>query len=1002
MRSPSLYATPDELRVIRRRLNEHDWYARCFANLRAPADELLRRGFDIPREKGFVFFETCPVDNTPLHQDPFDRHDHHCPGCGRVYSGEPYDRAWVTFFQTYLSQRAVEMGIAYGVTGDSSYSEAIRHILRDYARHYEDYPLVDCVLGPTRLFQSTYIEALWLASLAAAADFARDAIPAEEWKLLRDELFLPAAHVILDYDEGDNNRQAMNNVALGFVGLLCEEPSLVDHATNGPHGWLHHLEHSVLEDGMWYEGDNYHFATLPALINLADGMTRNGLDLFAIEVGGRRLKMMFDAPLVDLYPDLTFPARKDSRYASPIGQRWYTGMYELAHRRYGDPAYGRLLRMLYADPPAAAACAANAAGLIDVMRGYPADRERLDWRGFLNVEPDLGAESGLPITTSVNMTGTGLGILRAAGGQTYASVDYGHYGGGHGHPDRLQLNFYAGGRRWLTDWGTGNYFFDHLRWYRSTIGHNTVVVDGQTQQPVDGRSRRLAATGDHAIVETEVDGAYPGTRCRRTAMLLSPDLLLDLFTVEASEERTLDWALHPLAGQDADVVGTHGPLQPTTIAGEHYDWLRDVRSGAAPGDWRALFRQGDDALAIHMLGEPGTDVYLAGAFGPPQDIPALFPVLIARRRAIRTTFAVLIEHRAGGAPSVETFRTDQDGTYAVVLRDGSRIDIAHDDHRASATIRHLDAGGRLVRASEFAVDERGATDTLGAAATPLAIEPWFPNLAGPTLRVRVTADGDGPQAVTVAAGDHSRSIQVDRETTVDLPIDWTAPHDPLTVRATAGDIVVQRELVANVARLGQEYELKRADQVRRGERHWRGPTDLSARFRLDRAGDLLRLRIAVTDDAIVCGGAVEHHYDQDSVQVYFDPRGDGDRDNALLAGVYGLVLVPASGDGDPPRVYPVGAMGPGADAASGAPSLDGVCLRSETRSDGYDLELDLPLARLGRTPARGDKVGFDLIVNDNDGTFRRAQQLIWTGAAGSRIWLRHDYHSPQQFGLLVL
>ena len=88
-------------------------------------------------------------------------------------------------------------------------------------------------------------------------------------------------------------------------------------------------------------------------------------------------------------------------------------------------------------------------------------------------------------------------------------------------------------------------------------------------------------------------------------------------------------------------------------------------------------------------------------------------------------------------------------------------------------------------------------------------------------------------------------------------------------------------------------------------------------------------------------------------------------------------------------------------ATEGATSLEGVCLDSTLRPDGYDLALTLPLARLGRIPTPGDKLGFDLIVNDNDGTFRRAQQLIWTGAGASRIWLRGDYHPPQRFGILV-
>ena len=93
MTTPGLYATPSELADVRRRLAAHAWYARCFDNLRAPADRLLRRGISIPLEKGFVFYETCPADDTPLTQDPFDPVNHPCPTCGRNYTDEPYRRA---------------------------------------------------------------------------------------------------------------------------------------------------------------------------------------------------------------------------------------------------------------------------------------------------------------------------------------------------------------------------------------------------------------------------------------------------------------------------------------------------------------------------------------------------------------------------------------------------------------------------------------------------------------------------------------------------------------------------------------------------------------------------------------------------------------------------------------------------------------------------------------------------------------------------------------------
>lgn len=687
MTTPGLYATPSELADVRRRLAAHAWYARCFDNLRAPADRLLRRGISIPLEKGFVFYETCPADDTPLTQDPFDPVNHPCPTCGRNYTDEPYRRAWVTWYHMYLSQRTLEMGIIYQLTGDHAYAAAARQVLTHYARHYQDYPLEGCVLGPTRLFQSTYQESLWLANLAGAADLVRPTIPAARWRLIRDELFLASAATIAGFDEGDNNRQAMNNAALGLTGLLCDEPALVERAVRGPHGWLHHLAHSVLADGMWYEGDNYHFATLPAMLNLAGAMARHGEDLWHVEVGGRRLQMMLDAPLVDLYPDLTMPARKDSRYASPIGQRWHVGMYELALRQYRDPAYARLLRALYTDPPAAHDCIPNVAGLIDTLPSEPANRERLDWRGFLNAVPVLDAEPALPVTRSVNMAGTGLGILRAAGGRTYASLDYGHYGGGHGHPDRLQLNLYARGRRWLTDWGTGNYLFDHLRWYRSTIGHNTVVVNGADQRPCDGRLRRFESTGDCQVVSAEVSDAYEGVRCRRTLLLLSPDLLLDLFTVETDREVCADWTIHPDAEVHVAVDGDLGSFVPAEISGEHYEWLQDVRHAPAAGPWVAVFRQGPDTLAVHGTAAAGTGIYLARAYGPPSRIPNRYPVLIVRRHATTTTFATLFEHRVGGEPHVESFRSTAPGTYVVHHRDGPATELHWDDDTARVTIR---------------------------------------------------------------------------------------------------------------------------------------------------------------------------------------------------------------------------------------------------------------------------------------------------------------------------
>src|SRR6185437_13500138 len=59
----------------------------------------------------------------------------------------------------------------------------------------------------------------------------------------------------------------------------------------------------------------------------------------------------------------------------------------------------------------------------------------------------------------------GIAVLRRDAGRVYAALDYGHSGGGHGHPDRLNLLIAVGADRWLDDAGTGSYVDPTLFWY---------------------------------------------------------------------------------------------------------------------------------------------------------------------------------------------------------------------------------------------------------------------------------------------------------------------------------------------------------------------------------------------------------------------------------------------------------------------------------------------------------------------------------------------------------
>jgi hypothetical protein len=78
-------------------------------------------------------------------------------------------------------------------------------------------------------------------------------------------------------------------------------------------------------------------------------------------------------------------------------------------------------------------------------------------------------------------------VLRRNKGSLYVALDYGNSGGGHGHPDRLNLLLSDGDVRWFDDPGTGSYVDPSLHWYRSTLAHTAPLVDGRSQPAVDGR-----------------------------------------------------------------------------------------------------------------------------------------------------------------------------------------------------------------------------------------------------------------------------------------------------------------------------------------------------------------------------------------------------------------------------------------------------------------------------------------------------------------------------------
>ena len=229
-------------------------------SLASDLEPLLSRELYFPSEKALLSRAggRCEVDGTMLEFDPFSRHEHRCPRCGRVYTGELHERFWNYWYQLWLAERAVHGAALSSVGFGDRYATLAHDILAGYCDRYLRYPNVDNVLGPTRLFFSTYLESIWLLQICVAADLmeTRESAPGRS-RARGDRRTQPLAHRRV---RRGRRRIARSGTRSRFSPRLGSwaTPVSAERAALGRSGVARQIAHGILSDGTWYEGENYH------------------------------------------------------------------------------------------------------------------------------------------------------------------------------------------------------------------------------------------------------------------------------------------------------------------------------------------------------------------------------------------------------------------------------------------------------------------------------------------------------------------------------------------------------------------------------------------------------------------------------------------------------------------------------------------------------------------------------------------------------------------------
>ena len=636
--------------------------------LRRELEPLIHEPPDVPREKAMLSRHggRCPIDGSLLIFDPYDPR-HRCPQCGREFAGGLHDRFRLYWYQLWLAERVVHAALLGVLLSDAECINLATTLLDRFADQYLRYPNADNVLGPSRPFFSTYLESIWLLQLTIALDILETAVPVAELASLgsrvRDRLIRPSASLIASYDEGMSNRQVWNNAALMAAARMLDDRVLFDRALRGRSGLHAHLVSALLSDGSWYEGENYHFFAHRGLWYGVQIATTAGQPLNAALA--TRFHEGFAAPFRTVLPDLTFPSRRDSQYAVSVRQPRFAESCELGLAQRDDARLTSMLSRLY-DESVPRADTGRAASTADVERNLPGtrlDRADLSWRTLLCARPTLPRLVTQPFRSDL-LPAQGLGILRRDEGSLYVSLDYGHSGGGHGHPDRLNLTLVDGTRRWFDDPGTGSYVDPSLHWYRSTLAHNAPIIDGHSQPRVHGDLIAYDDDEREGWVSAQAELA-PGLIVQRTIVALG-DYVVDEVKWEGVAMHEVALPMHNV-DVPPELVKSSAPIAGGDGEEDGFAFLRDTASVALPhGVALELRGSGTDGeLRGWTFADEGATLWSATA-PPPPGREGRRPLVLVRHAAM-----------TGSIVSVWSWKT----TIVSVTREGDVLVVLLQDGR---------------------------------------------------------------------------------------------------------------------------------------------------------------------------------------------------------------------------------------------------------------------------------------------------------------------------------
>ena len=527
------------------------WGRKIVAELKRSVSERRRHELTVTDVPGGHFHDYfCPVHNQLLNFSWDYPKAHECTSCGKRYEGNGrFDRAWLERVHQFNKEYMYNCMWLYLATGDRKYARYIKDMLLDYAGKYDGWFEHNSGNEPTdkhsgKAFAQSLDEANWATKVAMVYKVIKPMLTPDEVERIERGYLRPAARLLCNRP-AEANWQMWHDSGIMALGMALENDSLIDVAIDKPrYGYRYLVKKHKNPDGWINEGSpHYHYYPLEALAFTANAAKFRGYDLIDAD-----LHDMYVMPLKGTYPDLSFPAHSDGWYGANVLSQ--TALYELAAARFPDAELQRVLAKCYRS------------------------KQRLDPEALLNPVDLAGraVDDGAFEHGSYAFNESGFCLLRGNG--RTAVMKFGGEGIGHGHPDKLSITLHNGEEELVSDYGTSGYSTPYyLKWYKRTLSHNTVTVDGRDQQRSRGELVKFESREDGGYALMRTTTANPGVEMTR-ALDMHGDVIADVFECVSDSAHLYDYVLlfneRPVLDGQPRAVKLDGP--------EPYQMITDTQS----------------------------------------------------------------------------------------------------------------------------------------------------------------------------------------------------------------------------------------------------------------------------------------------------------------------------------------------------------------------------------------------------------------------------------------